>query len=261
MADEIIVRTLSEFEEACATTDAIIKVDKDIVIDGRRGAFATQFIELDLQGHALRSAYLTGLLFSAPPYRSPLIKNGRILDMFVDGTDAFLGAYDGKTPLRFENTSISVNMDNLRHNQWVAPIYSCTFNLCNIFVRHSSGLARSLFQASFTDSRLELELENTANGSALNGLSINGCAVEGHWEGAMTGSPAWITMNNSVWNLDTQMLLNPDDNNIALNGSGIYNADINPFARCNDYTVLARNNDSILSPEYNNNNGFPVEVV
>lgn len=259
MADEIIVRTLSELEEAMSTNDAVIKLDRDIVIDGRRGGFGGNFAELDMQGHAIRSAYMTSPFVNAAPYKSPLIKNGKILDMFVDGSYCFFGADDRRRPLRLENVSVAINADNSEYSQYVGLIFYTSFSLCNVSIRHSSGLVRSLFSSvSATDSRFQFELENVNNGSFA-GCTYNGCSLEGHVQGT-TNQAHWISMNNSVFGVDTTHLLNTEGFSVSLHGSGIYNADKNPNIEV-ESTLLVRNSDSILSPEFNNANGFPVEVV
>lgn len=259
MADEIIVRTLSELEEAMNTNDAVIKLDRDIVIDGRRGGFGGNFAELDMQGHAIRSAYMTSPFVSAAPYKSPLIKNGKILDMFVDGSYAFFGAYDQRTPVRLENVSVAINADNSVYSPYQGLIFYTSFNLCNVSIRHSSGLTRSLFSTvSATDSRFQFELENVNNGS-FTGCTYNGCSLEGHIQGT-TNQAHWISMNNSVFDVDTTHLLNAEGFSVSLHGSGIYNADNNPNIEA-ESRILSRNSDSILSPAFNNANGFPVEVI
>lgn len=261
MADEIIVRTLSEFEEACASTDAIIKVEKDIIIDGRRGGFVTAFSEIDFQGHALRSAYLTGALFQAPPNRSPIIKNGKLLDFFMHGSMSFIGAYDSRTPMRIQNCSISVNADGWNPN--IQPIiFWSSLSYCNIYVEHTSGLDRAIlnsFSMSYTDSRIVINLRNVKGSYILNGMGGTGCSFEGIVSGETTQKQG-VSLKNSVWAVDTSNLFIEEGANIRLSGTGIYNADINPNAEA-DSGVLARTSDSILSSAYNNGNGFPVEVV
>lgn len=259
MADEIIVRTLSELIDATNTADAFIKLDKDIVIDDRIDRLGGAFSELDMQGHAIRSAFVTATFVYAAPYKSPLIKNGKILDMFVDGSNAFFGAYDQRTPLRLENVSVAINADNSVYSQYQGLIFYTSFNLCNVSIRHSSGLTRSLFSTvSATDSRFQFELENVNNGSFA-GCTYNGCSLEGHIQGT-TNQAHWISMNNSVFDVDTTHLLNAEGFSVSLHGSGIYNADNNPNIEA-ESRILSRNSDSILSPAFNNANGFPVEVV
>lgn len=267
MADEIIVRTLSELEEACRTPGAYVKLDKDIIIDQRYKGMSMVCTELDLQGHAIRSALLTNQLFEGSDSVNPRIKNGKILDMYVESGNMFLkGGSSSRNQLRFDRVSISVNLDGINSNTYLSAFYCCSFNLCNIDIAHSSGLKNKLFgNANMVDSRLEFDVSHALNGGiGFDNTYTNyatGCSFEGTWSGSVDSAMP-IGLKSSVWAVNTTELTNTKGGkSVSIDGTGMYDAEINPNASASS-TIYARDSISILSPAYNNDNGFPViEVV
>lgn len=216
----------------------------------------------DMQGHTIKNVYCNGTLLNSN--YTAYISNGKILNVFVDEATGIIQGHvnpnGSANNVNLENVSISVNLDSIQKGSHL-PLYRAEFNKCNLWIRCTSGPAFALNERStFLDTRICIEMLN-ANGYfpiGKSGLTLEGCSIEGFVRGNVTYADD-LTMKNCVWDLDTQAIIHPAEMLMTVKGTGIYNAEKAPnviFLQATERTT-----EQILSPDYNNNHGFPVEKV
>lgn len=243
---------------------ALLENDVDVSKEYERISEVRMDCKLDLGGHAIKNILANGTFMFSPNWGE--IKNGKILNIFCErNINIFHGAYVSRQirPLGFENVAISINIDSLRDDAttYSAMCQYASLKNCNVYVSGSDTNPVALFRdSSIADSRIELDFSHYTDIAPFVRSDPSDSAIEGRISGILTNSD-WkgVNLKGGFWNVDTRGLANAE--NLIIKGTGMVNTELSPNTTIAVATIKTRTTNEILSPAYNNSNGFPVEEV
>lgn len=269
-ANPYIVSTVQELREVAVSGSVYIKFGDNI--DCNRDKYyewTTLNIggcNIDFNGFALMYVYLgSGQSLFVADSNPFTLANGKITRLFGENCNNILKA-PWNNPCVLDNIAVSgMNVKSIAEELFLGMSTS----LCNFDIYCSSG-SSFCSNGNLKNSRIKMDrsIQNTNFNALLSGIiTVDGCRIEGSLKTLNAGLNMNYylnaTINNSVIAIDNTDVVVSGTRPLYKSGvNNIVNVDtVNESIFTLPSSVLRRTTEQMLSPSYNNANGFAVVEV